>query len=139
MGGGPTQPSAPDPGQTTREAIEAEIELGPQLAEARSQSELDILQRFGIDLGQAQRAAQIAANPELAAVETGLGGTIAGRLGETDEDLIDQFTRQFRAQEASAGRLGAPVGSLNIARQTVGARDGIKQQRITTGCKITGY
>jgi len=153
FGGGDTtyvsQPSSPSVGETTREAIQAQLETAPSLAQQEyaltsqysplyAQLQTQLQQQYGQQLGQSYYDMVSAANPYISAVEKQAAQDIMGRLGQSDEELLGAYQREFGAAEANAGRLGSPVGSVNMARQTVQAREAIKQSRINEALAISG-
>lgn len=143
------QPSAPSATATAGEAIQADLQYGDQIAArdyrlATQYSPLyadlqaKIQQQYGEQLGSSYYDMVKASNPYIAAVEEAAAQDILTRLGESDADLLGQYQREYAAQEASAGRLGAPVGSLNMARNTVQAREAIRQSRVNEALALSG-
>ncbi len=147
-GGGTTiqQPSTPSIGATTRQAIEAEIEALPKRFETELEfrpkfAELDVetLERFSpriLELGRTgareERALQEELFPEEVGVERKLGQQILGSIDEgIPEDVEGEFLERFRAEEARAGRLGSPVGSVNVSRKLAGLSEGMRAQRVS--------
>ena len=146
----PTAPTPPDPTQTARSAIQAEIDLGPQLASMRARSgvdtartqakgALDLTRDYGAQLGEATLGMREAADPALFGLERGLIEDVQTRMQEgLTPDQESAFRRRFAAEEAGAGRLGAPVGSVNLARQLTMEDYAAQQAAVNQALSLTG-
>jgi len=143
-GGGQEMPQAPSPGKVARQAINAELKLLPRRVAAEeafaprlAQLQADILGRFapqvaGIQAGLQEqfggrlarfgRQLQEELFPEEIAAGRQVGQAILGDIeaserGELPAGIQDALLEQFRAGEAFGGRLGGPVGAVNIGRK----------------------
>lgn len=155
------QPTAPSSADTMREAIETEIEmLQPRLeAEREFGSQfagvnLETLQEYypeiaklysgireteGGRLARFEKSLQEELYPEETAVNKALGEKILGGLGGGIPSGVESaFRERFRSEEASAGRLGSPVGGVNVAREMAGLSEKIRAQRIGEALSYTG-
>lgn len=147
----PDLPPAPDVAGATREAIETEFELlGPRLEKELefrpqfAQAEIETLLQFAPQfadiqqqLARRERGLQEELFPEEVGVERALGRTLEEQLAAFERptadipaDLEAALSERFRAEEASAGRFGSPVGSLNLAKNLGFAGEELRRQRV---------
>lgn len=148
--GNTSQPDAPDATETTREAIQAEIDFGPELARTRARAGGDVAEinardliriqkEYGPQLGETMQGMRESIDPEMYALDRQMVSSVRERMKEgLTSDEEDDFRRRFAAQEASAGRLGAPVGSVNMARQLTMQDYAAKQNAYNQALSLTG-
>ena len=144
FGGGSSKeqerPEPVDQSAVARDAIQSEIDLGPQLAESRqqiseemsprqAQQMLDLQRDFGPQLGQAQQDFRQSLDPaRFESDQFAIGDARQRAEMGLSQDELDFFDRQFSAEEAGAGRLGGQVGSLNVSRALLGQQMQAKSQ-----------
>ena len=153
MGGGqpspppaPAAPPAPSPAETTRQALQAELEFAPQFREEEAASIIRLAEAFGtaftetgIPLAREQRDLQRELDPEIFATQEAVAEEIQARLADPISDESEAlFTERFAEQEALAGRLGSPIGSASVARQLFGAEEAIRSQAQTAALSFLG-
>lgn len=153
----PQAPQAPSPGQTAKEAINAQIDALPRILEAQqqygsqfSEQQLQALQEFGPEFAQTalelqqQFAPQFqeverSVNPELAAASD----TLASFLEGTDEDefnrLLPGLTEDVRSAQSLRG-LGdvSPLGAIDEAVQVQRLRQSLKDRRLNIALSTAG-
>lgn len=153
----PAAPTAPSPAETSREAINAQIDALPRILQAQeqygpqfSQQQLDALQQFGPEFAQTalelqkQFAPQFQeverqVNPELAAASS----TLADFLQSTDEQefqrLLPGLTEDVRAAQSLRG-LGdvSPLGAIDEAVQVQRLRQSLKDRRLNVALSTAG-
>lgn len=146
-------PKSQSSAAATKEAIQAEIELLPQRFETELEfapkfAEVDLrtIQQFApeiVDLGRTfareERALQEELYPGQIAAERALAEKIELGLEEgIPPDVEEAFLDRFRSEEAVGGRLGSPVGSINVARKLAGLSEAFRSQRVSEGLSFAG-
>jgi len=162
MGGGspaaPTPPPpAPSPGETSAQAIQAQIDALPKILASQqqfgpqfSQLNLEQLQQFGPEFAQSALDLQKKFGPQFAAVERELAPELAGAqrtlsdfLGGTDEAefaaLSPGLLQQVRAGQSQRG-LGAisPLGSIDESVQLQQLKQSLKDRRLNVALSTAG-
>jgi len=163
MGGGTTieQPSAPPAppsgAETSREAIQAQIESLPQILEAQqefgpqfSQQQLQALQQFGPQFAETALGLQREFAPQFAEVERQLAPelaesqrTLTDFLRGTDEEefsrLAPGLIEQVRAGQSVRG-LGdiSPLGAIDESVQVQQLRESLRNRRLNIALSTAG-
>ena len=161
MGGSSQEPAppppAPSPIETSREAIQAQIEAVPQILQTQqefgpqfSQLELEQLQQFGPEFAQTALDIQKEFGPQFAEVERELAPELAESqrtltefLKGTDEEefarLVPGLTEGVRAAQSFRG-LGdiSPLGALDESIQVQQLRESLKNRRLNIALSTAG-
>jgi len=142
-------PPAPSPGETSAQAIQAQIDALPKILAAQqqfgpgfSQQQLEDLQTFGPQFAQSALDLQRQFGPQFAEVERGLAPELAGAqrtlsdfLNQTDEQefqsLRPGLLEDVRAGQSQRG-LGAisPLGSIDESVQLARLKQSLKDRRL---------
>lgn len=154
----PTPPSpAPSPVETSRQAIQAQIEAVPQILQTQqefgpqfSQLQLQQLQEFGPEFAQTALDLQKEFGPQFAEVERQLAPelaeaqrTLTSFLQGTDEDefqrLAPGLIEQVRAGQSVRG-LGdvSPLGAIDESVQVAQLRESLKNRRLNIALSTAG-
>ncbi len=144
----------PSVGTTTREAIQAEVEMLPKRYETElaykpkfTQVDIEALKQYapavlGLqqEFARQEKTLQEELYPEAMAGERKLGTTMTGAdlTGGFSPEEEAYYKDQFRSEEAVAGRLGSPVGSLNIANKLAMLKEQRRSQRMGEILSYTG-
>lgn len=163
MGGG-SQPSAPAPppappsvGETSAQAIQAQIDALPKILEAQKQyggqfSELNLkeLEQYGPQFAQAALDLQKQFGPQFAEVERSLSPELAGAqdtlknfFAQTDEaeyqSLRPGLLEDVRSAQSLRG-LGAisPLGSIDESVQLQRLKQSLKDRRLNVALSTAG-
>jgi hypothetical protein len=149
----PEIPSAPSPttgdispNRLTREALETELEFRPRFREQDIQDLLQLgkavadLQRTeGFRLTREERALMEELEPETFAVQRELANRTLSRLQQPlTPQLEASFRERLRSEEALGGRLGSPVGSVNVAKSLAELEEAIFQSSANTALSFLG-
>ena len=163
MGGGdtPSPPPAPAPapaaGETSAQAIQAQIDALPKILAAQqqygpgfSQQSLESLQQFGPQFAQAALDLQKTYGPQFAEVERSLSPELAGAqstlatyLGGNDDAeynaLAPGLLQNVRAGQSQRG-LGAisPLGSIDESVQLQQLKQSLKDRRLNVALSTAG-
>ncbi len=136
----PTPPSAPSIGSSISEYVQAQPQLfalQQQQAPQEAQQQLDLLQEFGPQFGQAIQDAQAAINPETTALQEQLAGQaregIEGGLSESREE---QLSSDIRANLGS--NVGSEIGAFEFGRQMDLAKETEKDKFRNLGLSLAG-
>ena len=163
MGGG-SSPAAPPPpapapsvGETSAQAIQAQIDALPKILAAQeqygpgfSQQSLESLQQYGPQFAQAALDLQRQYGPQFAEVERSLSPELAGAqrtladyLGGNDQSEYDALapglTQNVRAAQSQRG-LGAisPLGSIDESVQLQQLKQSLKDRRLNVALSTAG-
>lgn len=162
MGGGDVQapappPAPPSPGETSAEAIQAQIAALPEILQAQqefgpqfSQEQLQQLQQFGPQFAQTALELQREFAPQFVDVERQLAPelaeaqrTLAGFLRDTDEEefqrLVPGLVEQTRAAQSVRG-LGdiSPLGAVSESVQVQQLRENLRNRRLDVALSTAG-
>ena len=150
-------PPPPSPGETSAQAIQAQIDALPKILAAQqqfgpqfSQLNLEELQKFGPEFAQAALNLQKEFGPQFAEVERGLAPELAGAqqtlatfLGGTDETEFEALKpgllQQVRAGQSQRG-LGdiSPLGSIDESVQLQQLKQSLKDRRLNVALSTAG-
>lgn len=152
-GGSPPAPPAPvvvnqppPAGESTREALQSELEFRPQFREqdvqdilSLGQAAADLYTTSGFDVARKERALFEELEPETFQALKSTSQAIVDRLGQPlSPQMEEAYRERFRSEEALGGRLGSPVGSATIARQLAEVEEGNKTNAISAGLSYLG-
>ena len=153
----PPAPTPVSPGETSREAIQAQIDALPEILRAQqefggqfSQQQLQSLQQFGPQFAQSALDLQREFGPQFAQVERELSPELAGAqdtlrdfFKSTDEEefqsLLPNLQEQVRAGQQVRG-LGSisPLGSIDESVQVQQLRENLKNRRLNISLSTAG-
>ena len=148
---------APSVGETSAQAIQAQIDALPKMLAAQqqygpqfSQQNLESLQQYGPQFAEAALQLQKTYGPQFAEVERGLSpelagaqNTLASYLGGNDEQeynaLAPGLLDQVRAGQSQRG-LGAisPLGSIDESVQLQQLKQSLKDRRLNVALSTAG-
>lgn len=153
----PAPPVAPSAGETSAQAIQAQIDALPKILAAQqqyggqfSEQQLADLQQYGPQFAQAALDLQKQYAPQFAEVERSLSPELAGAqqtlanfLSQTDEQeyqaLAPGLLQDVRAGQSQRG-LGAisPLGSIDESVQLQRLRQSLKDRRLNVALSTAG-
>lgn len=141
-GGGekPEAPVAPETSSSIDEYVENQpklFELQQQQAPQEAQLQLELLQDYGVQFGEAAQASQEALNPETSAIQEELAATARSRaaVGLSDAER-DQFTSDFSGQLGT--NAGSPIGALAASRGMTLANQQRQREGENLGLSLAG-
>lgn len=136
----PPVPAAPSIGSSIQEFVQAQPQLfalQQQQAPLEVQQQLDLLQQFGPQFGQAIKSAQEQLNPETSALQEQLAGQaregIESGLSEAREA---QLSSDIRANLGT--NVGSEIGAFEFGRQLDLARESEKDRFRNLGLTLAG-
>lgn len=150
-------PPAPSAGETSAEAIQAQIDALPKILAAQqqyggqfSEQQLQSLQQFGPQFAQVALDLQKTYAPQFAEVErslspelTGAQSTLANFLSQTDQQEYDALApgllQDVRSAQSQRG-LGAisPLGSIDESVQLQRLKQSLKDRRLNVALSTAG-
>lgn len=136
----------PPAGESTREALQSELDFRPQFREqdvqdilSLGQAAADLYTTSGFDVARKERALFEELEPETFQALKSTSQAIVDRLGQPlSPQMEEAYRERFRSEEALGGRLGSPVGSASIARQLAEVEEGNKTNAISAGLSYLG-
>ena len=147
MGGGndqpapqPQPPATPSTGQSIAEYIQYQPELfalQQQQAPQEAALQLQLLQDYGTQFGEAAKATQEALNPETSAIQEELAATARERAqGGLTSNERDQFLSDFSGQLGT--NIGSPIGALASSRGLMLANQQRQREGENLGLSLAG-
>ena len=136
----PAPPATPSASASIQEYIQNQPELfklQQQQAPQEAQLQLELLQNYGTQFGQATKAAQEALNPETSAIQEELAGTARERMaGGLSEEERAQFLSDFSGQLGT--NIGSPIGAMATSRGLMLASQQRQREGENLGLSLAG-
>jgi len=142
----PAPPATKSASETSREAIQAQIDALPEILRAQrefgpefNQTTLDALREFGPQFAQSSLDIQKLISPELTSASQTLQDFLRGDDEQEFSRLLPGLQRDVRAAQSQRG-LGdiSPLGSIEEASQIQQLRQNLKNRRLNTALSVAG-